>query len=89
MRDELVNSILTGDCFDVLTDLPDESVHAVVSDPPYGLAFMGRDWDDFEPKESTGKATVSTPTSKANGPPTSTRNPPPTPRNSGMDSRPA
>jgi len=51
MRDELVNSILTGDCFDVLADLPAESVHAVVSDPPYGLAFMGRGWDDFEPKE--------------------------------------
>ena len=45
------NIIHTGDCFDVLTELPDESVHAVVSDPPYGLAFMGRDWDDFEPKE--------------------------------------
>ena len=45
------NIIHTGDCFDVLTDLPDESIHAVVSDPPYGLAFMGRDWDDFEPKE--------------------------------------
>jgi len=45
------NVIHTGDCFDVLVDLPAESVHAVVTDPPYGLAFMGRDWDDFEPKE--------------------------------------
>ena len=45
------NTIHTGDAFDVLPDLPDESVHAVVTDPPYGLAFMGRDWDDFEPKE--------------------------------------
>jgi len=45
------NVIHTGDCFNVLSDLPAESVHAVVTDPPYGLAFMGRDWDDFEPKE--------------------------------------
>ena len=45
------NVVHTGDCFDVLQTLADESVHAVVSDPPYGLAFMGRDWDDFEPKE--------------------------------------
>ena len=45
------NIVHTGDCFDVLPTLPDNSVHAVVSDPPYGLAFMGRDWDDFEPKE--------------------------------------
>ena len=45
------NTIHTGDAFDVLPDLPDQSVHAVVTDPPYGLAFMGRDWDDFKPKE--------------------------------------
>ena len=45
------NVVHTGDCFDVLADLPDNAIHAVVSDPPYGLAFMGRDWDDFEPKE--------------------------------------
>ena len=51
MSDLDTNIIHTGDCFDVLTELPDESIHAVVSDPPYGLAFMGRDWDDFEPKE--------------------------------------
>lgn len=43
--------IHTGDAFDVLPELDAESVHAVVTDPPYGLAFMGRDWDDFEPKE--------------------------------------
>jgi site-specific DNA-methyltransferase (adenine-specific) len=36
---------------DILGDLPEDSVHAVVCDPPYGLAFMGRSWDDFEPKE--------------------------------------
>ena len=45
------NTIHTGDAFDVLDEFPDESIHAVVTDPPYGLAFMGRDWDDFEPKE--------------------------------------
>jgi site-specific DNA-methyltransferase (adenine-specific) len=45
------NRIITGDAFDALPDLSDESIHAAVTDPPYGLAFMGRDWDDFEPKE--------------------------------------
>ena len=43
--------ILTGDCFERLEDIEDNSIHAVVTDPPYGLAFMGRSWDDFEPKE--------------------------------------
>lgn len=45
------NRVITGDMFDVVDDLPDNSVHAVVTDPPYGLAFMGKSWDDFDPKE--------------------------------------
>lgn len=34
-----------GDCLDVLQNLPAGSVDAVVTDPPYGLEFMGRKWD--------------------------------------------
>lgn len=34
-----------GDCLDVLRDMPDASVDAVVTDPPYGLSFMGKRWD--------------------------------------------
>jgi site-specific DNA-methyltransferase (adenine-specific) len=34
-----------GDCLEVLKTLPDNSVDAVVTDPPYGLAFMGKRWD--------------------------------------------
>jgi site-specific DNA-methyltransferase (adenine-specific) len=34
-----------GDCLDVLRTMPDESVDAIVTDPPYGLAFMGKQWD--------------------------------------------
>lgn len=37
--------IIHGDCLDVLRTLPDCSVDAVVTDPPYGLSFMGRKWD--------------------------------------------
>ena len=35
----------TGDCLDVLRTLPDCSVDSVVTDPPYGLSFMGKKWD--------------------------------------------
>lgn len=38
-----------GDCIDVLRELPANSVEAVVTDPPYGLGFMGREWDDLPP----------------------------------------
>ena len=34
-----------GDCLDILRTLPDNSVDAVVTDPPYGLSFMGKKWD--------------------------------------------
>ena len=49
--DDWTGDVHAGDAFDVLPDLPDESIHACITDPPYGLAFMGRDWDDFEPRE--------------------------------------
>jgi hypothetical protein len=41
--------IYHGDCLDVLRTLPDASVDAVVTDPPYGLSFMGKRWDDDVP----------------------------------------
>jgi DNA modification methylase len=34
-----------GDCLDVMRTMPDASVHAIVTDPPYNLAFMSREWD--------------------------------------------
>jgi DNA modification methylase len=34
-----------GDCLEVLRTILDCSVDAVVTDPPYGLAFMGKRWD--------------------------------------------
>jgi DNA modification methylase len=37
--------IHNGDCLEVLRTLPDCSVDACVTDPPYGLAFMGKRWD--------------------------------------------
>lgn len=40
-----------GDCLDVLRELPDASVDAVVTDPPYGLGFMGKKWDALPPGE--------------------------------------
>jgi DNA modification methylase len=38
-----------GDCRDIMRTLPDNSVDAIVSDPPYGLSFMGKEWDHGVP----------------------------------------
>lgn len=34
-----------GDCLDVLRTMEPGSIDAIVTDPPYGLEFMGKDWD--------------------------------------------
>jgi DNA modification methylase len=39
--------VLQGDCLKVLRSLKDQSVDSVVSDPPYALNFMGKEWDSF------------------------------------------
>ena len=41
--------LLVGDCLNRLRELPDGSVAAVVTDPPYGLGFMGKAWDHAVP----------------------------------------
>lgn len=38
-----------GDCIDVMRALPDNSVDSIVTDPPYGLGFMGKEWDALPP----------------------------------------
>lgn len=37
--------LLLGNCLDRLKDLEDNSIDAIVTDPPYGLSFMGKKWD--------------------------------------------
>lgn len=44
--------IKLGDCLEGLRALPDNSVDSIVTDPPYGLKFMGKAWDyDVPPEE--------------------------------------
>lgn len=33
--------IIHGDCLEELKELPDNSIDSIVTDPPYGLSFMG------------------------------------------------
>ena len=40
-----------GACLEVLRTMPDNSVDSVVTDPPYGLSFMGKKWDYDVPSE--------------------------------------
>lgn len=51
--------VLEGDCLDVMRGMDAESVDAIVTDPPYGLEFMGKEWDrlagDFNADARIGK----------------------------------
>lgn len=42
-----MNEIITGDCLEVMKSFPDNHFSAIVTDPPYGLHFMGKDWDNY------------------------------------------
>jgi site-specific DNA-methyltransferase (adenine-specific) len=38
-------SLYEGDCLEVMRSMPDNAVDSIVTDPPYGLSFMGKKWD--------------------------------------------
>lgn len=44
--DENGVTLYHGDCLEVISALPDNSVDSVVTDPPYELGFMGKKWDN-------------------------------------------
>lgn len=47
-----MNKIIHGDCIEKLKELEPNSVDSIVTDPPYGLSFMGKKWDyDVPSKE--------------------------------------
>ena len=40
--------LINGDCLDVIRGMEPNSVDAIVTDPPYGLEFMGKEWDRLD-----------------------------------------
>src|SRR5699024_5412191 len=38
-----------GDCLERMKEILDTSVDSIVTDPPYGLSFMGKHWDKGVP----------------------------------------
>ena len=54
-----------GDCLDVMAGMEAASVDAIVTDPPYGLEFMGKEWDRLAPAVGRGPLR---PTPESTGP---------------------
>jgi len=51
--------LLHGDALAVLAGLEAASVHAIVTDPPYGLEFMGKEWDSFKTRKDKWQGCIS------------------------------
>ncbi len=46
-----LGKLYCGDCIEVMRSLPENSIDTIITDPPYGIGFMGKKWDNFKPKE--------------------------------------
>ena len=43
--EDFINKLICGDCPKVMKTMPDNSIDTIITDPPYGLEFMGQKWD--------------------------------------------
>ena len=39
------DNVILGDCLEVLRQYPDNYFSSIITDPPAGISFMGKDWD--------------------------------------------
>jgi DNA modification methylase len=74
-------TVIHGDCLEVMAAMEPESVDAIVTDPPYGLEFMGKEWDRLDSRAKfrtrvdgrtnprSGKSVVTVPEAFIGGPP--------------------
>ena len=44
-----LNQVVVGDCTEVMQTWPADSIDCIVTDPPYGLGFMSKEWDKALP----------------------------------------
>ena len=45
----MIAEVLRGDCLPILRGMATDSVDLIATDPPYGIAFMGKTWDKALP----------------------------------------
>jgi site-specific DNA-methyltransferase (adenine-specific) len=45
MKSLPINQIIAGECAEVMSGFPDNHFDGILTDPPYGIKFMGKKWD--------------------------------------------
>ena len=48
MKNDFRNSVINGDCSEVLKSFPENTFSACITDPPYNYEFVGHKWDEDE-----------------------------------------
>jgi len=54
LKPQAKTKLYPGDCMDVLPDMESESIHMVLTDPPYFLDGLDSEWKKGQPKKSNG-----------------------------------
>jgi len=55
---EVKNRIIEGDCIEVMEQFPENSFSVIITDPPYGLKFMDKEWDSFKLRQKTSNQLI-------------------------------
>lgn len=56
--EKYTNKIINGNALEVLKGMPDNAVHSIVTDPPYGISFMSKKWDYDVPSVELWKEVI-------------------------------
>lgn len=51
-------TLIHGDCLEEMAKLKPNSIDTIITDPPYGIGFMGKEWDTFKPESIDKKMKV-------------------------------
>jgi len=46
-----LDTVVNMDCLEGMSMMEPDSVDAIITDPPYGIGFMGKEWDNFNPQK--------------------------------------
>jgi len=61
------NRIYAGDCIEVMKTWPADFVDTIITDPPYGIRFMGKAWDGADIEKTIDSKRRHTPRTDSHG----------------------
>ena len=53
--EDFINKLICGNCLEVMKIMPDNCIETIITDPPYKIGFMGKDWDKLDDRYKEGE----------------------------------